>query len=86
MGTSTQDGLLATSSDLDGYSSVVKDTRLADGNLWSMPICLDVSQDTINKLGIKPGARIALRDFRDDRNLAILNVDDVYRPDKYDLR
>jgi len=47
-----------------------------------MPICLDVSQSTIDEVGIKPSARIALRDFRDDRNLAILTVDDVYRPDK----
>jgi len=48
-----------------------------------MPITLDVSKKTIEELGIKPGARITLRDFRDDRHLAILTVDDVYRPDKY---
>lgn len=47
-----------------------------------MPINLDVSQATINEHGLKPGARVTLRDFRDDRNLAILTVDDVYRPDK----
>jgi len=62
--------------------SVVDNLRLADGNLFSMPITLDVSKEQIDKLGIKPGARIALRDCRDDRNLAILTVDDVYRPDK----
>jgi len=48
-----------------------------------MPITLDVSKETIEELGIKPGARITLRDFRDDRHLAIITVDDVYRPDKY---
>ena len=48
-----------------------------------MPITLDVDQTTIDELGVKPGARIALRDLRDDRNLAILTVEDVYRPDKY---
>lgn len=37
----------------------------------------------INESGVKPGARIALRDFRDDRNLAILTVDDIYKPDKW---
>ena len=63
-------------------SSVVSDWRLADGNLFSIPVTLDVSQKTIDDVGIKPGARIALRDFRDDRNLAILTVDDVYKPDK----
>lgn len=47
-----------------------------------MPINLDVSQQTIDQLGIKAGARIALRDLRDDRALAILTVEDVYRPDK----
>ena len=47
-----------------------------------MPITLDVNQATIDGLGIKAGARITLRDLRDDRNLAILTVDDVYRPDK----
>jgi len=53
-----------------------------DGNLFSMPICLDVSKEVIKESGAKPGARIALRDFRDDRNLAIITVDDVYTPDK----
>ena len=47
-----------------------------------MPINLDVSQQTIDEVGIKPGARITLRDLRDDRNLAILTVEDVYKPDK----
>lgn len=47
-----------------------------------MPVCLDASKETIEQLGIKPGARITLRDFRDDRNLAILGVEDVYTPDK----
>jgi sulfate adenylyltransferase len=62
--------------------SVVKNNRLDSGVLFSMPINLDVNQASIDELGIKPGARLALRDFRDERNLAILTVDDVYRPDK----
>jgi sulfate adenylyltransferase len=37
-----------------------------------MPITLDISQADIKKLGIKPGARITLRDFRDEQPLAIL--------------
>lgn len=48
-----------------------------------MPINLDVDQKTVEQLGIKAGARITLRDFRDDRNLAILTIEDVYQPDKY---
>ena len=65
-----------------GSHSVVKENRLADGVLFSMPITLDVSQAIIDELGLKAGARITLRDFRDDRNLAILTVDDIYKPDK----
>ncbi|KAH7157875.1 hypothetical protein B0J13DRAFT_581858 [Dactylonectria estremocensis] len=64
------------------YNGVVETNRLADGALLGMPINLDVDQETIDKLSIKPGARITLRDFRDDRNLAIFTVEDVYRPDK----
>ncbi|KAK2929505.1 hypothetical protein FoTM2_009845 [Fusarium oxysporum f. sp. vasinfectum] len=64
------------------YNGVVENNRLADGALFSMPINLDVDQAQIDQLGIKAGARITLRDFRDDRNLAILTVEDVYRPDK----
>lgn len=62
---------------------MVSNTRLADGNLFSIPITLDLAQSTLSSLAVKPGSRITLRDFRDDRNLAILNVEDVYRPDKY---
>ncbi|KAK7416994.1 Sulfate adenylyltransferase [Neonectria magnoliae] len=64
------------------YNGVVENNRLADGALFSMPINLDVDQATIDKLSIKPGSRLTLRDFRDDRNLAILTVEDVYKPDK----
>jgi len=47
-----------------------------------MPICLDVFQETIDEVKAKAGARITLRDFRDDRNLAIITIDDIYQPDK----
>ncbi|MBE7180537.1 MAG: bifunctional sulfate adenylyltransferase/adenylylsulfate kinase [Terriglobus roseus] len=64
------------------YNGVVENTRLADGNVFSIPITLDLSHETIEQLGIKSGARLVLRDFRDDANLAILTVEDVYKPDK----
>ncbi|EEQ90795.1 sulfate adenylyltransferase, variant [Blastomyces dermatitidis ER-3] len=64
------------------YNGVVTDVRLADGNVFSIPITLDISSKDIQDLGVKPGARVTLRDFRDDRNLAILTVEDVYKPDK----
>lgn len=66
------------------FNSVVENNRLVDGNVFSMPITLDVSKEQIEELGIKQGARVTLRDFRDDRNLAIINVEDVYKPNKYD--
>ena len=61
---------------------MVTSLRLTDGCLFSIPICLDVSEDTIQQAGLKPGARATLRDFRDDHNLAIITVDDVYKPNK----
>lgn len=64
------------------YRGVVDDLRLADGSLFSMPITLDVSSEQISKLNIKPGARITLRDFRDESPLAIISVEDVYKPNK----
>lgn len=64
------------------YNGVVENNRLADGNLFSMPIPLDVSKEQVDELGLKPGVRVTLRDFRDDKNLAIITVDDVYKPDK----
>lgn len=62
--------------------SVVTENRLTDGNLFSIPITLDITKEQVEDLGVKAGARITLRDFRDDRNLAIITVDDVYLPDK----
>jgi len=52
--------------------SVVENLRLADGTLFSMPITLDVSREDIESLSIAPGARLALRDPRDDEALAII--------------
>ena len=47
-----------------------------------MPICLDVSAHVIEALRLKAGGRVTLRDFRDDRNLAVITIDDIYKPDK----
>ncbi|KZT26697.1 ATP-sulfurylase [Neolentinus lepideus HHB14362 ss-1] len=64
------------------YKSVVESLRTADGALFPIPITLDVSREDIEKLSIVPGARLALRDPRDDEALAILTVEDIYQPDK----
>ncbi|KAI8812680.1 sulfate adenylyltransferase [Cladochytrium replicatum] len=63
------------------YESVVKDMRLADGTLWSMPITLDVDSSLVPDK-IRLGARIALLDPRNDAFLAILTVNSIYTPDK----
>ncbi|MCJ1263327.1 Sulfate adenylyltransferase [Lobaria immixta] len=64
------------------YNKVVTSLRLTDGCLFSIPICLDVSESTIQEAGLRLGARATLRDFRDDQNLAIITIDDIYKPDK----
>ncbi|KAK9455918.1 hypothetical protein V1511DRAFT_458829 [Dipodascopsis uninucleata] len=64
------------------YNGVVENLRLADGTLFSMPINLDVSEEELKSVGIAPGKRFVLRDFRDDSPLAIITVDDVYKPNK----
>ena len=57
----------------------VRDTlRLAryngqrQGSVFPMPIILDVSAEDVQRLHLVPGARIALRDFRDEAALAII--------------
>ena len=47
-----------------------------------MPITLDLGAEEIQQLNLKAGNRVTLRDFRDDSNLAILTVEDVYKPNK----
>ncbi|SCZ89372.1 BZ3500_MvSof-1268-A1-R1_Chr9g10386 [Microbotryum saponariae] len=64
------------------YESVVQSLRLADGTLFPIPITLDVSDENIKALNIAQNARIALRDPRDERALAILTVSSIYKPDK----
>ncbi|KAJ2966767.1 hypothetical protein NUW54_g13710 [Trametes sanguinea] len=64
------------------YKGVVDNLRLADGALFPIPITLDVSREDIDRLSIASGSRIALRDPRDDQALAIITVEDVYRPDQ----
>lgn len=63
--------------------SVCTDMRLANGGaLWPMPITLDVSKEQVQQLGLQSGARVVLRDPRDDNALAILTVSDIFPVDK----
>ncbi len=62
----------------DDYKTVLADMRLSDGNLWPMPITLDVSEEFAQTIG-KDG-RIILRD-KEGFPLASMTVTDVWRPD-----
>jgi sulfate adenylyltransferase len=63
----------------DAYDSVIDKLRLPDGNLWSIPIILDIPAAQAEKL--EPGQRLALRDD-EGFMLAVLHVEDMWQPDK----
>ncbi len=60
------------------YDSVCDKMRLADGNIWPIPIILDVSEETASNL--KVGSKLALRDL-EGVMLAALEVEDIWQPD-----
>ena len=61
------------------YDRCVSEMRLADGTLWPIPITLDVTEEAA--AAISQGTRIALRDA-EGVMLAVLNVEDVWQPDR----
>lgn len=61
------------------YNGVVENMRLADGQLWPMPITLDVTEDFAASLEI--GQDIALRD-QEGVILATMTVTDRWEPNK----
>ncbi|MCB2184574.1 MAG: bifunctional sulfate adenylyltransferase/adenylylsulfate kinase [Desulfobulbaceae bacterium] len=61
------------------YDSVLNNMRLADGTVWPMPICLDVSEKTA--ASFSSGDKIALND-EEGFLLAILTIKDIWQPDK----
>lgn len=62
------------------YEGVCHNMRLANGVIWPMPITLDVTEEFAKNL--KPGSsKVALRD-PEGVMLAVLNVDDVWQPDR----
>lgn len=62
------------------YEGIRDNMRLSTGELWSMPITLDVSKEQAETFAA--GQRIVLRDPRDDAPLAIITVGDIYTPNK----
>ncbi len=61
------------------YNNVVEDMHLTTGDLWPMPVTLDVSQGFADQ--VEPGQDIALRD-QEGVILAILSVTDKWTPNK----
>ncbi|MFT5701981.1 MAG: sulfate adenylyltransferase [Desulforhopalus sp.] len=61
------------------YDSVVSTMRLPSGEVWPMPINLDIKESFAQT--INTGERIALND-QEGFLLAILTVEDVWQPDK----
>ncbi|MCV2869541.1 bifunctional sulfate adenylyltransferase/adenylylsulfate kinase [Defluviimonas sp. WL0002] len=61
------------------YDSVVDTMRLTTGDLWPMPVTLDVTEDFAAK--VEPGQDIALRDA-EGVILAIMSVTDKWEPNK----
>ncbi|HLF40665.1 MAG TPA: bifunctional sulfate adenylyltransferase/adenylylsulfate kinase [Acidimicrobiia bacterium] len=60
------------------YESVRDQMRLADGTLWPMPVCLDVTEELAGQLS--SGRTLALRDA-EGVMVAALHVEEVYQPD-----
>ena len=63
----------------EDYERVVRDSRLANGLVWTIPIVLDVGQEFGDKL--TRGDRIALRD-REGVVVATMTVDSKWSPDR----
>ncbi|MCK5502520.1 MAG: adenylyltransferase, partial [Tritonibacter mobilis] len=63
----------------EDYNGVVENMRLADGQLWPMPITLDVSEDFAASIEI--GQDIALRD-QEGVILGTMTVTDRWEPNK----
>jgi ATP sulfurylase len=53
---------------------------LASGYIWSMPIVFDLSQEELERLGIKPGGALVLT--YQQQPLAVLEVQEIYSYDK----
>ncbi len=61
------------------YNSVLEKNRLLDGNIWPMPIILDVKSDLADKIQIKD--KLALRD-KEGYLIAIIQISDKWDYDK----
>ena len=65
--------------DQESYTRVLESMRLPGGELWPIPVTLDVDRGFAEK--IEPGSQVALRD-QEGLILAVLDVSATWEPDK----
>ena len=65
--------------DRDSYEHVLESMRLPGGELWPIPVTLDVGRALAKEIG--PGVRLALCD-QEGLTLAVLDVSATWEPDK----
>ncbi|OMJ19169.1 Sulfate adenylyltransferase [Smittium culicis] len=71
------------------YDGVVENMRLPDNTLWPIPIYLDIYTEKFNSENskehqfdsLKPQSRVVLVDPRNNSDLAILTISDIYKID-----
>lgn len=61
------------------YNSVLDSMRLPDGTVWPIPLCLDITESTAEKVSV--GDTIALND-QEGFLLATLKIEEIWKPDK----
>ena len=62
----------------DDYVNVIEKMRLSNGQLWPIPICLDVSENLLGKVSIDD--KISLKN-KEGFTLANLHIQDIWKPD-----
>ena len=63
------------------YESVLNNMKLSNGEIWPIPIMLDVDEEFIDANSIENGTEIALRE-KEGFLVGILTVSDVWTPNK----
>jgi sulfate adenylyltransferase len=62
----------------EDYESVVKNMRLANGIVWSIPITLPITEEAAEILAIGDEAKLVY----ENETYGVITVSDIYRPDK----
>ena len=65
----------------DDYDCVINNMRLSSGEVWPIPITLDVDENFISDNSIEIGTKIALRE-KEGFLIAFLTISDIWTPDK----